>query len=99
MAVALVVAARWAVTSAAGVNFQVHVKPLTLLGELATLSEVQSDPSIVERLGAGLVVDGVPYPEHFGRLEEFRPTFIRMERQRPLSRLKAEIVERLRAHP
>ena len=53
-------------------------------GELATLSEVQSDPSIVERLGAGLVVDGVPYPEHFGRLEEFRPTFIRMEKQRPL---------------
>jgi hypothetical protein len=66
-----------------------------LSGELATLSDVASDPSIVRRLGKDVTVDDVPYDEHFPRLSAFNPTFVRMEKQRFWARLKDELFERV----
>ena len=65
-------------------------------GQLATLSDVESDPSIVRRLGEGLMVDETPYDEHFQRLSAFNPTFVRMEKQRFWARLKDELFERVK---
>jgi hypothetical protein len=66
-------------------------------GELATLNDLLANPSIIEAAGAGVIVDGVPYPEHFQRLGDASPTYVRMEKQRLLPRLKDEFVEHLQA--
>jgi hypothetical protein len=65
--------------------------------ELATLGELQADPSLIERNGRGVVVEGSPYSEHFVRFKDYQASFVRMEKQRPLSRLKAELFQRLPA--
>ena len=63
-------------------------------GQLASLADLQSDPSIVEKTAGGLMVDGVPYPQHFRNLREVSPSFARMEEQRFWPRMKHEIVKR-----
>lgn len=62
-------------------------------GELATLNDLTAAPSIVRAAGEGLIVDGVPYYEHFQRLRDVNPNFLRMEQQRFWPRLKNELVE------
>ena len=64
-------------------------------GELAALSDLQADPSIIQRISAGVMVDGAPYYEYFARFGEVSPGFVRMEKQRFWSRLKDELIERL----
>lgn len=64
-------------------------------GELATLNDLQNDPSLIQRNAAGVSVDGLPYVDHFQRFREFKPTFVRMEKQRFWQRLKDEVVDRL----
>ena len=63
-------------------------------GELASLSDLSTEPSIIERSARGVVVDDVPYREHFERLSALTPSFVRMEKQRFWPRLKDEILER-----
>jgi hypothetical protein len=60
-------------------------------GELASLDDLKRDPSIVRRAAGNLTVDGVPYDEHLRRLSDAHPTFVRMEDQRPWSRLRNEV--------
>jgi hypothetical protein len=67
----------------------------TSSGELATVSDLQADPSIIRRLGEGVIVDGAPYFEHFQRLSAFHPSFVRMEKQRFWPRLRDELLERV----
>lgn len=67
----------------------------TSSGELATLDDLKNDPSLVSRAAAGRFVDGVPYHEHFQRLGEMTPKFLRMEDQRLLPRLKHELLNHL----
>lgn len=64
-------------------------------GELATLPDLQADPSLIQTNGTGLMVAGVPYEEHFVQLKAYDPTFVRMEKQRLLPRLRAEFLEYL----
>jgi hypothetical protein len=64
-------------------------------GELATLDELQADPALIRRNGAGVTVDGSPYDEFFVDFKSYRPSFVRMEKQRFLPRLKDEVIERL----
>jgi hypothetical protein len=63
-------------------------------GELASLADLQSDPSIVEKAAGGLLVDGAPYHQHFRNLRDVSPSFARMEEQRFWPRMKHEIVKR-----
>jgi hypothetical protein len=63
-------------------------------GELASLADLQSNPSIVERAAGHLMVDGAPYPEHFRSLRDVSPSFMRMEEQRFWPRVRHEIVKR-----
>ncbi len=67
----------------------------TASGELASLDDLKRDPSIVRRAGANRLVDGVPYDEHFERLGQVTPKFLRMEEQRFWPRLKNEVLQRL----
>ena len=64
-------------------------------GELATLEDLQTDPSIIRGVGAGIVVDGELYHEHLARLKEVDPNFLRMESQRFWPRLVNELFGRL----
>jgi hypothetical protein len=63
-------------------------------GELASLSDLQSNPAIVEQAAGQLTVDGSPYHEHFRSLRNVTPSFVRMEEQRFWPRMKHEIVKR-----
>jgi hypothetical protein len=63
-------------------------------GELASLGDLSTEPSIIERSAPGVVVEDVPYREHFERLSALTPSFVRMEKQRFWPRLKDEILER-----
>jgi hypothetical protein len=63
-------------------------------GELASLADLQADPSIVEKAAGGLLVDGTPYHQHFRSLRNVTPSFVRMEEQRFWPRMKHEIVKR-----
>jgi hypothetical protein len=63
-------------------------------GELASLADLQSDPSIIEKTAGPLMVDGAPYHEHFRNLRDVSPSFVRMEEQRFWPRMKHEIVRR-----
>lgn len=60
-------------------------------GKLATLHDLVTEPSIVRTAGEGVIVDGSPYHEHFVRLGDVVPNFLRMEQQRFWSRLKIEV--------
>jgi hypothetical protein len=62
-------------------------------GELATLNDLQVHPSLITLNGAGLLIDGSQYDEHFVDLQSYRPSFSRMERQRVWSRLKEELTD------
>jgi len=64
-------------------------------GELATLGELQENPGLIDANSGGLMVDGVPYRSHFSRLKDSRPDFSRMQKQRLLPRVKAELIDRL----
>jgi hypothetical protein len=63
--------------------------------KLATVAELQGDPSLVRANAAGLTVDGVPYEEHFARFQSFTPNFARMQKQHLIPRLRAELSERV----
>lgn len=67
----------------------------TSSGALATVDDLIADPSIVRKAGEGIVVDGTPYHEHFRRLRDAVPNFLRMERQRFWPRLRDETVKLL----
>lgn len=72
-----------------------HIVFRSSSGELATLQDLVADPTIIRRAGAAIVVDDAPYHEHFSRLEEVTPSFLRMEDQRFWPRLKNELMGRL----
>lgn len=62
-------------------------------GELATLADMVADPSIIRTAGGDAIVDGAPYIEHFQRIGEVNPKFLRMEQQRVWPRMKNELVD------
>jgi hypothetical protein len=64
-------------------------------GELATLNDLKTDFSLIERNGGDLIVDGSPYVENFREIRSYRPSFVRMEKQRLLPRLKDELLEHI----
>jgi hypothetical protein len=64
-------------------------------GELATLNDLQTDPSLIKENGSGVMVDGSPYEEYFVDLKSYRPSFVRMEKQRVWPRLKDELLKQL----
>jgi hypothetical protein len=65
-------------------------------GELASLDDLVADPSIIRESSHGAIVDGAPYEEHFERLREISPNYLRMAQQRVLPRLVNELGSRLR---
>lgn len=60
-------------------------------GELATLKDLIAQPSIIKTAGAEVMVDEVPYEQHFGRLGEIDLDFLYMEQQRIWPRLRNEL--------
>ncbi|MEW5984323.1 MAG: hypothetical protein AB1806_18375 [Acidobacteriota bacterium] len=60
-------------------------------GRLASIDDLVADPGIIHDAGAGIMIDDVPYAEHFHRLHEVSPVFRRMESQRVWPRLRQEL--------
>src|SRR5262249_19001416 len=60
----------------------------TASGQLASLDDLKRDASIALRAGAGRLVDGVPYHEHFAQIRDVDPRFGRMEDQRLWPRVR-----------
>jgi hypothetical protein len=59
-------------------------------GSLADVDRLIADPSIVSAAARGLVVDNVPYERFFAPQSALRPTFARMELQKPWTRAADE---------
>ena len=66
-------------------------------GELADFDDLKRDPSLIADAGAGVVIDSVPYHEHFAHIKDVTPRFLRMEEQRLWPRLKYELFGRFGA--
>ena len=64
-------------------------------GELADFDDLKRDPSLIVDAGGGIVVDAVPYHEHFARIGQVTPRFVRMEEQRFWPRVKNELLRHL----
>ena len=61
------------------------------IGKLIPLEDLVKDPTIVANASNGLHLDGVAYKSYFLQLNELRPTFYRMEDQKPWFRLRNEL--------
>jgi hypothetical protein len=64
-------------------------------GDLADFDDLKRDPSMIAAAGAGIIVDAVPYHEHFARIRQVTPRFLRMQEQRFWPRVKDELLRRL----
>ena len=62
-------------------------------GDFASLKELRRDISIIRRASNGLLVNGHPYETYFADLQTLAFDFTRMDKQRPLRRLRSEILE------
>lgn len=65
-------------------------------GSLASVDDLIANPAIVSAAGRGLEVAGIPYARYFEHLHDLTVSFDRIDRQRPLPRLRRELAERLR---
>lgn len=61
-------------------------------GSLADLEDLLRDPRLIAGASGRLKIHGIPYEWYFMELKDLRPTFFRMEQQKPWSRLKSEVM-------
>ena len=64
-------------------------------GTLADVADLLADPAIVARAAGARVVNDVAYVDYFEHLGDLAVSFDRIDRQRPLSRLRSELRARL----